>query len=117
MLNNGTLLVLLRGQAFRDGPRMSDKSSTATNVSAAQLEALESIERAALMPVRASGWSTLLMADVVCPRPFFPTLRRWLHSENVGSRLSRLIRFPRATTQGASLNHSLSWVLLSLIHI
>lgn len=111
-----TLLVLLRGEAYRDGQRgKSSYTSRAPHVEAAQRNALRSIIQFALEPLRTRGWSTLLLADITTSRSRHAELASWLNSSSVSAQVSgwahRVRAYPAGKTQLGSLNQSFAWAL------
>jgi len=99
------MLVILRGEAFRDGAMRTREN---TNDPTAQLAALSSVNVHALAPTRRAGWSPVVVADVALPkmheRRFEAVMRGSLGAVAVRMR-------PLQATQTASLQSSLTWAL------
>ena len=105
-----TLVVVVRGEAFRDGAM---RTRTSTGDTAVQLAALSSLSAHALAPARRAGWTPLVVADVALPkvheRRFEAVMRGSLGAVAVRMR-------PLEATQTGSLQSTLAWVLRHVVN-
>ena len=107
---SANLLVLIRGEAFREGDRTSHLLTT--NVYP-ELLALHSIARNVLAPARANGWIPTVMADIIVAEHHRQRLDQVLR----GSLNAAAVRFSsKLSTQVASLLASLRWARSAVPH-
>ena len=98
------LVVVVRGEAFRDGAARSRKS---TNDPWPELATLHSVRERVLQPARAAGWSPLLMADVTVPRAHEARFSSYVRGEALQAVAVRMR--PLGENQVGSLGETLRW--------
>lgn len=100
---NVRLLVVVRGEAFREGNRLSRRS---TGDVYPEIAALSTIKHHVLAPARAHGWEPLVVADVTVIERYKQRFDQFAR----GSLGAAAVRFQRlGSTQVSSLLATLTW--------
>ena len=101
------LLVIFRGEAFRDGSRAT---RTLTADPLTELAVLQTIKEHALKPARLLGYNVTIVADVTVPPHYHRRFAQVLRGDLGAS----AVRFrPLSSTQTASLLETMQWAAVA----